>query len=273
MNIVDFDETIEDLQCSGLRLIQKENAHRFGEDSVLLANFVSSFFASKNKTLRVFDLGCGAGVISMLLAAKLPYSVITGVDNSSEAISVFSRNIILNGLSARIDALLYDWKEISAGTTKEKADIVVSNPPYFTFGSGTVTSKTGRINARSADPGEEGALASAAAYLLKSGGTAFFIYRSIKFVELISSLRENELEPVRLRFIHPFKDSRAKSFLISARKSGKPGGMIIESPLVIFDSIGVYSDEVIDFYGKSVSMSKEELYRDVVLNGRRDQDQ
>ena len=91
------------------------------------------------------------------------------------------------------------------------------------------------------------------------------IYRSIKLADLMLSMRENDLEPVRLRFIYPFEDSRPKSFLIAARKSGKSGGLIVESPLVIFDSVGVYSDKVIDYYGKTGSMSKEELYRDVVF--------
>ena len=33
------DETIEDLQLNGLKLIQKKTAFRFGMDSVILADF------------------------------------------------------------------------------------------------------------------------------------------------------------------------------------------------------------------------------------------
>jgi len=43
------DETLEDLQRDGLRLIQKINGFRFGEDSVFLAAFASDLVKRKNR--------------------------------------------------------------------------------------------------------------------------------------------------------------------------------------------------------------------------------
>ena len=52
-------ERLDDLQHSGLRLIQHPDAFRFGTDSVLLADFAAPRRADKTA-----DLGCGTGAIA-----------------------------------------------------------------------------------------------------------------------------------------------------------------------------------------------------------------
>jgi tRNA1Val (adenine37-N6)-methyltransferase len=59
------NETIDDLQYKGLRIIQKKDGFRFGLDAVLLANFAD---VKKNDT--VIDLGSGTGIIPILIAGK-----------------------------------------------------------------------------------------------------------------------------------------------------------------------------------------------------------
>ena len=41
MNLVNEDESIDDLKLEGLRLIQKNYAFRFGVDAVLLSHFAN----------------------------------------------------------------------------------------------------------------------------------------------------------------------------------------------------------------------------------------
>ena len=57
----DANETIEDLQLNGLRLIQKKDSFRFGMDSVLLAHFADIGLHDT-----VADLGSGNGVLIFL---------------------------------------------------------------------------------------------------------------------------------------------------------------------------------------------------------------
>ena len=59
------DETIEDLQLGGLRLLQKKGGFRFGMDSVLLADF-----AEIRKTDTVADFGTGSGILILLLRGR-----------------------------------------------------------------------------------------------------------------------------------------------------------------------------------------------------------
>ena len=64
-DIVREDETLEDLQCGGLMLIQKRSGFRFGVDAVLLADF-----AKDAKSQRTLDLCTGTGIVALLLSSK-----------------------------------------------------------------------------------------------------------------------------------------------------------------------------------------------------------
>ena len=59
------DETLEELQPFGLKLLQKKEGFRFGMDSVLLADF-----AGIRTDDLVADFGTGSGVLPLLLSAS-----------------------------------------------------------------------------------------------------------------------------------------------------------------------------------------------------------
>ena len=263
---IESNETIEDLQCSGTRLIQSTSGHRFGEDSVLLANFSASYYVNKNKKYRIFDLGCGCGAISVLLSAKLPASVITGVDISYESAEIFEKNIILNGSEERVTAICCDWNDIGRHVVRGSADIVVSNPPYFDQGSGTHPADADRKAARIIRSGGEEDLARAASYLLKTGGMFFIVCRTIRLTDILLVLRNHDIEPVRLKLVQAYSDSAPKSFLLAARKDGKRGNLITDRPLVIYDRAGVYSEQTTGYYGKTPPMTREKLYEDIITS-------
>ena len=61
-DILKENETIDDLQLKGLKLIQKKDAFRFGVDAVLLSEF-----ANIKRNFRVIDLCTGTGIVPFLL--------------------------------------------------------------------------------------------------------------------------------------------------------------------------------------------------------------
>ena len=67
MNTIFFDddETVEDLQLNGLKIIQKKKGFRFGMDSVLLADF-----AAIRSTDVVADFGTGSCILPLLLYGR-----------------------------------------------------------------------------------------------------------------------------------------------------------------------------------------------------------
>jgi release factor glutamine methyltransferase len=75
----------------------------------------------------IIDFGTGSGCIAIALAANLPFSEITGVDISEDALIVARENAVLNNV--RVSFIKNDILNMDPGVSV-KAGIIVSNPPY-----------------------------------------------------------------------------------------------------------------------------------------------
>jgi len=75
----------------------------------------------------IIDFGTGSGCIAIALAANLPFSEITGVDISEDALILSRENAILNNV--RVSFMRNDILSIDPEVFT-KAGIIVSNPPY-----------------------------------------------------------------------------------------------------------------------------------------------
>jgi tRNA1Val (adenine37-N6)-methyltransferase len=265
MVILHKDETIEDLQLNGIRMIQKREGFRFGEDSVLLANFVAeSFKKTKDAKRNIIDLGCNCGSISLLLSQKLAAASITGVEITKAAYDAFLRNIELNNLKSSLSALNKNWNDLKSIYKPGKFDCVVSNPPYKIFDGDKDKEITDKRIAREELFSSLSQLLDITSYLLRPRGTVFMIYRTDRLIDLVSGLRNAGIEPRSLRFVHPFIDRAPTAFIISGQKGVNPGGFVAGKPLILFDKPGVYRTEVLEMYGKTPSMTKEKLFEGIV---------
>jgi release factor glutamine methyltransferase len=75
----------------------------------------------------IIDFGTGSGCIAIALAANLPFSSLTGIDISGDAIRLARKNAVLNNVKVSLikgDILNFGEEEFT------KAGIIVSNPPY-----------------------------------------------------------------------------------------------------------------------------------------------
>ena len=81
---------------------------------------------NKREDLRVLDIGTGSGCIAISLALYLPFSQVSAVDISADAIEVAKRNAAK--LKAKVNFIQAD---ILNSFPEEKFDIIVSNPPYI----------------------------------------------------------------------------------------------------------------------------------------------
>ena len=75
----------------------------------------------------------------------------------------------------------------------------------------------------------------------------FIVYKPDRLVSLISSMRKNNIEPKRIRFVQSYSDSEASMVLVEGIKDAKES-CIIERPLVIYEKQNKYTKEVEDIY-------------------------
>lgn len=226
----------EELWPGGPRF--RQSAHfRLSTDSVLLADFTQPRSAARG-----VDLGCGSGILMLLLAQKSEKLLLTGLELLPEAVEAARENLAENGLLTRAELFCADLRRVRELFRPGSFDLAVSNPPYFSEHTGAVSPQAGRAAARSETDCSLEELVRAAAWLLRTGGSLNLVYRPERLSELCVCLSANGLEPKRLRFVCHRADSAPSLLLMEARRGGHPG-LQIEPALILSDPDGGESEE------------------------------
>jgi len=128
-------------------------------------------------TLKIADVGCGTGCISLALLHELPNLRVTGMDISPNTLALARENAKRLRLSNPFQTL---ENHLLDGLEKESLNIVVSNPPYIpTDSCNTLDPSVRDFEPRLALNGGEDGLAliypliEQAAQVLKPGGSLF----------------------------------------------------------------------------------------------------
>jgi tRNA1(Val) A37 N6-methylase TrmN6 len=117
----------EDAVLDGrVRLLQPDNGYRAAIDPVFLAAAVPAQHGQA-----VLDAGCGVGTAMLCLAQRLPAVQVTGFDVQQELIALARRNIALNAMEDRLDAVVGDVAAPSQAIKASSFDHVMANPPYL----------------------------------------------------------------------------------------------------------------------------------------------
>lgn len=235
------DEHFEPLG-NGIEVIVSK-IHRFGTDTVLLADF------SKPKEWEnACELGSGCGAISFIWCREKPPKHITAVELQSDGADMISRGAKHNGLESRIDVLNEDLRNLSV-LTPSSFDVVACNPPYKQQGGGIINPEQGRLLARHEYTCTIEDVCKSAARLLRFGGRLCICQRPERLSDIICAMRESDIEPKRLRLVQQRKNKAPKLFLIEGKKGGKCGGLVVGDTLLIENENGGWSDEMLEIYG------------------------
>ena len=221
--------------------MQQPGSFRLSTDSVLLAHFAAGIRADK-----IIDIGCGAGVLTVLLSHARPGVRVEGIEIQQESAELSRANLAENGFdpSAVICGDVREYRELlRAGNY----GLVVSNPPYFPVESGYNAPLDSRAIARDERCLTLSELCAAAKYLCRWGGAFALVHRPERLSEIFCTLTKHGLEPKRLRMVQ-YKATHAPNLvLIEARRGGKPG-LNIEKPLILCNADGSDTEEVRSIY-------------------------
>lgn len=139
------------------------------------------------------------------------------------------------------------WDDAPVG----KLDLVICNPPYKAAKTGYESAIDSQRIARHEIMCSIDDVCRAAGRLLKFGGRLCLSNRPERLADVISAMKDNKIEPKRLRFVAKNPESAPWLFLIEGKKGSKPF-MKVEPQLYVRSGTG-YSDELNHIYsiGKS----------------------
>ncbi|MDD5897300.1 MAG: tRNA1(Val) (adenine(37)-N6)-methyltransferase [Clostridia bacterium] len=236
------NERIDDLQRNGLKIIQNTQAFRFGMDAVLLADFMRI-----RPHEHVADMGTGTGILPLLLSQKNETCIFEAFEIQPEMAQMAQRSVCLNGLEERIHVHAADMRSAWKIVGRERMHAVVCNPPYGKRG-GTLTSGTESVSLarHEADCTIEDVAASCAA-VLRNHGRLCIVFPAQRMLELCDALRQNRLEPKRIRMVCAHADKPPYLVMVEAMKNARPQ-LLWMPPLVVYHSDGSETDEIRRIY-------------------------
>ena len=104
-------------------IIQEKSAMKVGTDGVLLGCWVSC-----EKANNILDIGCGTGLITLMLGQRNLIGNVTGIEIDKIASQEAQLNISNSDWKERIEIKHTSLQEF---TSQLKFDLIVSNPPFF----------------------------------------------------------------------------------------------------------------------------------------------
>ena len=213
-----------------VRLIQRENGLTFGTDAYLL-----SCFCRPGKNACAADLGCGTGVISLLLAARERYQKIYAVEAQKSFAALAARNVALNGFCDTVSVLNRDVRELKPADFGGELDVIFTNPPYMRADSGFSCTHEEKQIARHEILGDLSDFTAAAARCLRYGGALYIVYRPDRLETLFSALRAAKFAPKRMLFVQDAPEKAPSMVLCEARLGGNEG-LVMLPTLILRES-------------------------------------
>ena len=237
-------ETLEDLQCGGLKLIQKKNGFRFGTDAVLLADFAKTIHSDKT-----LDLCTGTGIVPILLSHKTNTNEFCALEIQKEIADMAQRSVILNNLEGHIKVTCGDLKDSLSYYPAGYFDLITVNPPYMEAGAAITNREDSKVISRHEVMCTIDDVIAQSAKLLRYGGHLAMVHRPNRLCDVLSKMREHFIEPKVLRFVHSSIDKPPILFLVDGMLRANRDIKILP-PLVLYNE-GQESEELKRIYERN----------------------
>jgi len=221
-----------------IRVMQNRRGYRFSIDAVLLA-----YHAAPRAQEKILDLGTGCGIIPLILASRRSDLKIFAVEIQAELAGLADSNVHQNQMQDRIQVLCMDMKLVTQKETSGPFDLIISNPPYHRPGSGRINPNAQRAVARHEIKASLTDVLQTTRRMLRTAGRFVTIFSAERTTDILSQMRNEQIEPKMFRMVYSNRDSDARLILIEGIKNGR-SGLKVAPPLFIYDENGDYSAEV-----------------------------
>ena len=220
------------------KIFQDTDCFSFSLDSIMLANFATIRLKDK----KIVDLGCGNGVITLIMSLRCDKKII-GVELQSKLADMAKRSVDYNGLNDVIEIINTNMKDYVSDETFESFDLITCNPPYFKVNDKNFfNDNIEKVIARHEVEITLSELMVIVKKLLKNNGNFAIVHRTDRLMEILSEFRKNNIEPKRVRFVHEKSNKESTLVLIEGQKNGKVG-LKVENPFILYNEDGSETEE------------------------------
>jgi len=180
-----IETTSEYFESSRVQIRQPLRGHRYGMDSLSLAEFVEIRDGE-----RVVEFGAGVGVISILLAARNRSSLFSCVEIQKSLFDIMKANVSANGFDKVVSCACEDFRKFAL-ENRESFDHLVANPPFYRASEGRLSPDPQRAAARHELNGTIEDLVASAGIILSAHG---------KFSIVFTKSRRDELDRIVAKY-------------------------------------------------------------------------
>ena len=195
-----------------------KSSMKVGVDAVLLGAWAYDKKASEqcdDRELKILDVGCGCGVISLILAQRFPEAKIIGVEIDEPSVDEARDNFSAFPGKKKPEVIGGSFPEVLKPLSL-KFDLIISNPPFFR--SGVSHPSTSRERARHQGLLSPFTLVADSSAFLKPDGILAMIFPSEFYEEVISAAATHGFSVWRLCLVRNNPNRPEKRVLIEFLK-------------------------------------------------------
>lgn len=221
---------------------QRRDGYRFSVDAVLLAHFCLKW---QNAT--ILDMGCGCGILSLIVLYRLQDSIRTveGLEYQQGLAETARANARANDYSQTFRITRGDLREVERLYRAESFSHVICNPPFYTVKSGRANGEEEKYLARHQVAAGLEDVVTSAFFVLKNKGAFALIYPADLLPTLMRRLTERRMQPKRMRLVYSYPEAASASLvLVESVKNGGEGCVVLPPLYVYTCKNGKYTQEV-----------------------------
>ena len=210
-----------------LTIEQPQKGYRAGVDPVFLAAAVPARAGQS-----VLDLGCGVGVASLCLGARVPGLNLYGVEINADHAALAVKNADANGITFHVAPS--DLAALPDPLRSQTFDHVIANPPYFSSG----TKGAGALARHEAIP--LATWLTVGAKRLSPKGRLTLILRPDRLQDALAQM-PSDMGSIEIQPLSPREGRDTTLVLISAVKGGR-AALCLRAPILLHDGAAHTTD-------------------------------